>query len=430
MNASVERLERLGETLHRTELDCGLTVLVLPKPEFTKKFATFATRYGSVDRHFRTPDGEELVVPDGIAHFLEHQMFAKEYGDAFDRFSALGASANAFTSYTSTTYLFSSASRFSEAFDLLLDFVQEPYFTKAGVDKERGIIEQELRMYADTPYWRLFQQLRECLFVRHPFRIDIGGTVESIGRIDETLLLRCYRTFYHPSNMVVSVVGDVSPEDIVARVQASLDRHGGYARKSEIERIFEPEPEHIHAPRAEARMAVARPLVAVGFKDRPGEVRGEELVRLEILSSIVLDAALGKGSPLYARLYEAGLIDHTFSASYLREATFGMTAVSGETDDPDRLVAALREGLAAFAEAGVDPDDFHRARNRLYGEAVADFDSPESIAHSLNRAHFLDVPLRAYFDALDAATPEDASARAREIFRDDALAVSIVLPSS
>ncbi|MBE3589717.1 MAG: insulinase family protein [Firmicutes bacterium] len=429
MRMTVERLERLGEALHRAELDSGLAVLVLPKPGFTKRYATFATRYGSIDRRFRTPDGEELEVPDGIAHFLEHQMFAKEYGDAFDRFSALGASANAYTSYTTTTYLFSSASRFEEAFDLLLDFVQEPYFTRAGVEKERGIIEQELRMYEDSPEWRLFQQLRECLFVRHPFRIDIGGTVESIRRIDEALLLRCYRTFYHPSNMVVSVVGDVQPEAVVAQVEASLARHGGYARRGAVERLFEPEPEGVSAPRAEARMAVARPLFALGFKERPGEVRGAALVRREILTAIVLDAAAGKGSPLYARLYEAGLIDAGFAAQYLGEATFGMAAFSGQTDDPDRLLKELQEGLFEFAARGVEEADFERARNRIYGEAVAQFDSPEAVAHELNHAHFLGVPLDAAFEVLETITPEEATARARELLRAEAAAVSIVRPA-
>lgn len=425
----IERLHRVEDSVFREDLPSGLAVLVIPKPGFTKKYATFTAHYGSVDNHFKTPEGEEMRVPDGIAHFLEHKMFAKPYGDAFDRFSEIGASPNAYTTYTSTTYLFSAAAGFEPAFELLLDFVQEPHFTPEGVEKERGIISQELRMYADSPHWRLFQNLRECLFQRHPIRIDIGGTLESIAKIDADLLLRCYRTFYHPSNMAVAVVGDVDPEAVVRQVEANLERHGGYERKGPIDRIFPEEPAAIARPRAEASMSVARPLLALGFKERHVPCRGLDLLRRELLTSIVLESALGKASPLYNRLYENGLIGRAFSANTLSEDTFGMAVVSGETDDPAGLEAELRKGLRQFTEGGVDRADFERIRRRLYGDFVGEFDSPESLAHALTDAYFEGISLGAYLELVESLTPDDATARARECLDEDALAVSVVTPA-
>src|SRR5690606_17846313 len=240
---TVLRDERLQEQVYQARLDNGLGVFVMPKPGFHKKYAVFSTRYGSVDNRFRRPDRDEVIqVPDGIAHFLEHQLFQDASGHVFNAFADLGASVNAYTSYTMTSYLFSTTDNFPQAFDKLLDFVQAPHFTEAGVRKEIGIIEQEIRMYQDFPRHRLSQNLLQALYHVHPVRIDIAGTVESIREITADTLQLCYDTFYHPSNMAVLVVGDVEPDAVLQQV---LDDMAGrrYSFRPPVQRLFDPEPE-------------------------------------------------------------------------------------------------------------------------------------------------------------------------------------------
>lgn len=238
--------EQLKETLYYEKLPNGLDVYVLPKQGFNKTFATFTTKYGSVDNTFVPLGKEEMIrVPDGIAHFLEHKLFEKEDHDAFQLFSKQGASANAFTSFTRTAYLFSGTSNVEQNLNTLLNFVQEPYFSEKTVEKEKGIIGQEIQMYQDNPDWRLYFGLIDSLFVKHPIKIDIAGTIESISKITKDLLYECYETFYHPSNMLLFVVGAIDPEktmDLVRENQAKKD----YKNQPEIVRSFEEEPNEVN----------------------------------------------------------------------------------------------------------------------------------------------------------------------------------------
>jgi predicted Zn-dependent peptidase len=210
----------IGERIVKTELPSGLNVVVIPRPGFHKTFATFATRYGSIDNAFHDPEtGSVVRVPDGIAHFLEHKMFEQQGGgDAFDDFARLGASSNAYTDYTSTTFLFQTTSHVEENLNTLLNFVQQPYFTDANVEKEKGIIEQEIRMYLDMPGDRLHSNLMRALYVHHPVRVDIAGSVDSIRTITPKDLYTCYHTFYHPSNMVLLIIGDVNAQAMIEAV--------------------------------------------------------------------------------------------------------------------------------------------------------------------------------------------------------------------
>lgn len=423
------RHERLAEDLYEAQLPPGLRVLVLPRPGFAKKYATFATRYGSVDNRFRLKGEKDWVeVPDGIAHFLEHQLFAQEYGDAFERFSELGAEANAFTTFTSTTYLFSTTDAFEENLEVLLDFVQTPHFTDQGTEKEKGIIQQEIRMYQDNPNWRLGQNLREALFQRHPFRIDIAGTVESVGAITTELLETCYRTFYHPSNMVLSVVGDVDPEGVVEQVAADLAKRG-YEDQPEIERSFPEEPEAVARQRVEAEMAVSRPLFVLGFKERHHPADGRELVEREVATDILHELLFGPSSDIYNRLYEEGLVDGTFSSSYYGEKDFGMSRLGGATDEPDRLYEELLGAVEEARQRGVKAEDFERVRRKLYGDFISHFDSPETLAYILNATYFHDTSIFAYLEAIESITLEEVNRRLARHFDPSSHAVSIVRPT-
>jgi predicted Zn-dependent peptidase len=418
---------RLGERLYSARLPVGLAVYVLPRPGYAKKYATFATRYGSVDNRFREPGGSVLEVPDGIAHFLEHQMFAQEYGDAFERFAELGASANAFTSYTNTTYLFSCTDRFDDAFRLLLDFVQEPHFTDAGTEKERGIIQQEIRMYDDNPSWRLRQGLHQCLYQVHPFRIDIAGTVESVGRITTDLLRRCYATFYHPANMVVSVVGDVDPEGVVALVEDRIAAHGHRTREP-VERLLPAEPPEVASRSFEARMAVARPLLAVGFKERQVGVAGRQRLERDLATDLLLEVLFGPASDNYDAWYQAGLVDRTFAAGYYGEDAFGLSRIGGETDRPGELQEAIMAAVRRARSRGIPAADFRRVQNKAIGGFVSQFNSPEALAYLLNEAHFAGVRPFDYLEVLESLTPDHLERRLAEHLDPDYAAVAVVLP--
>ena len=404
----------LGETIHEARLVGGPAVLVLPLRGYGKKYATFATRYGSVDNCFRLAgDAAARRVPDGIAHFLEHQMFAQEEGDAFERFAELGASANAYTSYTSTTYLFSTTENFEPSLDHLLDFVQQPHFTDAGTAKERGIIQQEIRMYEDNPGWRLRQALHAGLYQAHPFRIDIAGTVQSVAAIDTALLRQCYDVFYHPANMVVSVVGDVQPERILDQVASSLARHPRPAWQPP-ERVLPAEPSGVTTAAWQDTMSVARPLLAVGFKEQAPPVSGREQLIRDVLTEIGLEAVFGQSADLFARLYERGLIDGGFGAGYYGEGSFGLSRIGGETDRPDELAQEIFAAAQALPRDGIAAEACERQRRARLGDFIREFNSPESLGHLLTALHFQDADLFTYARVLAAATPDAVAARLAE----------------
>lgn len=424
---TVLRDERLQEQVYQARLDNGLGVFVMPKPGFHKKYAVFSTRYGSVDNRFRRPDRDEVIqVPDGIAHFLEHQLFQDASGHVFNAFADLGAAVNAYTSYTMTSYLFSTTDNFPQAFDKLLDFVQAPHFTEAGVRKEIGIIEQEIRMYQDFPRHRLSQNLLQALYHVHPVRIDIAGTVESIREITADTLQLCYDTFYHPSNMAVLVVGDVEPDAVLQQV---LDDMAGrrYSFRPPVQRLFDPEPEDVAQARVETTMAAARPLYAVGFKDTPSGDPQRDLLD-EVTATLALSAALGRSSALYQELYEADLIDDTFSARFVGGGHFAHTIIAGETKDPEELHRRLLAGLERLRERGIPAEDIRRTQRQAVGEFVQLFDSLEFIANSFLYFHFKGVSLFDYMRALAEATPEQVNARLAEHLRPERSAVSIVWP--
>lgn len=417
----------LGEQYFRTAIAGGPVVYVVPRPGYAENYATFATRYGSIDNSF-VVSGRQVCVPDGIAHFLEHQMFAQEDGDAFERFSALGVSANAFTSYSATTYLFQGTDNFEPAFTHLLDFVQEPHFTDAGTDKERGIIQQEIRMYEDSAGWRLQQRLGACLYARHPFAIPIAGTVESVGKITTDDLRLCYQTFYQPGNMVITAVGDLDPDRVLAKVAESLERHP-HPPFVPAERILPDEGPSVASAFAEERMPIARPMLAVGFKERDVPVSGRRLLERDIRTTIALEAIFGRSGALYQELYERGLIDGGFGAGYYGEATFGCSRVGGETDDPEALREAIIAAVRRARSDGIPSEAVERQRRAIFGHFVRLFNAPEGLGHALGELHFAGVDLFAYLDVLQTTRPRDIDERARRHLDPDYAAIVIIRPS-
>lgn len=418
---------RIGETVLTGVHPSGLRVALVPKPAYAKTFAVLATHFGSVDQRFTHPEsGAPVLVPDGVAHFLEHKMFEDADGDVSDRFSALGASANASTGFTTTSYIFSTTGNVEACTDLLLDFVQEPYFTPDLVAKEQGIIAQEIRMYDDDPSWRIFFNLLEALYRSHPVRINIAGTEQSIAAIDPAVLYACHRGFYRPGNMCLTMVGALDPRAILELLERDLAGRqplpGGLHRRP----VVDDGP--IRVPAAAEAMDVARPKLLLGWKDCAIGGDGRETTRRELASSLALDVLFGRSSPVHEALYAEGLIDDTFLADYTGEVDFGFAAVGGDTDDPDLLERRLLDEIRAFVARGVAADDFERVQNKLLGKFTGMFDSLELVAYSLSGGVFRDVTPFEVIQLVERLRPEDVTRRARELLQDDLRARSTIVP--
>lgn len=418
--------DNLQETLYYEVMDNGLRVYVLPKPGFQKTYATFATKYGSVDNHFKVEGAAEVRVPDGIAHFLEHKMFEEPEGDIFAKFASNGASANAFTSFDQTVYLFSATDHIHENLETLIDFVQNPYFTDQNVEKEKGIIGQEINMYQDNPDWRVYFGLIEAMYKVHPVHIDIAGTVESIGTITKEDLYTCYNAFYHPSNMLLFVVGGVDPEETMNLIRSNQARKS-YDQQGKIERIFDPEPTEVAEKRRESRLAVSLPKCLFGFKEKETDLSGEEQLRRDLTTKLMMDLLFGASTELYQKLYEDDLISDSFGHEYNSSPEYAFSAVGGDTKDPDALLARIREEVDKLKASGFREDDFERARKKKMGGYLRMLNSPENIAHEFTRYQFRGADLFKVLPVYESITLEEVNRRLQEHVDWNQLAVSIVV---
>lgn len=427
MNGVLEN-SLLQEKIFWQRVEPGLEVFVLPKRGYNKRYATFSTNFGSIDSHFVVEgQNEELVVPDGVAHFLEHKLFEEEGGNVFDRFARLGASSNAFTNFTNTSYLFSCTDHFAECLEILLDFVQSPYFTKESVEKEKGIIEQEIRMYEDNAQWRVFFNLLTALYRQHPVKNDIAGTVESISQIDQDVLYKCYRTFYHPSNMAVFVVGDVEAERVFSQVAENIGRRN-YKQLGEIRRFYPPEPDELEREQVTQELVVSQAIFNLGFKEKDLGYDGERLFAREIATGLVLDVILGSSSRLYNELYEAGLIDEEFEVGYVAEKDYGHTLVGGETKDPEGLYVRLMDGIRRAQREGISAEQFRHHQRKQVGEFLKSFNSLEFIANNFPAYHFKKINFFTYMELLNRLTLEEVNRRLQEHFSAENHARSVILP--
>lgn len=419
----------LHETLYHYQFHPGLELYVLPRPGYQKKYAVFSTRFGSIDNCFRIePDPEVTELPDGVAHFLEHKLFEDERGNVFDRFATLGASANAFTSFTQTSYLFSCTASFKENFDLLLNFVQEPYFTDKTVQKEQGIIGQEIKMYEDHPHWRVFFNLLAGLYQRHPVRNDIAGTIESINKINPELLYRCYHTFYHPSNMAVFVVGNLDPEEVGQQVEKNLFGRD-YNPMGQIVRLFPDEPFEINQQKTVQELVVSEPIMFIGFKDNiVAKLESRQKMRREILMELVLDILFGSSEKLYNELYRDNLIDENFGAEYTNEINYGYAMIGGETRDPDQLYNRIMEAIKKVKKEGITSEQFERHRRKILGGYIRRFNSLEFIANNYLAYRFRDNEMFELPAVLQDISIEEAMAVAEENLDPAYHVISLIVP--
>lgn len=403
----------------------GLDVYVFKK-NLSTSYALFATRYGSIDNKFKL-DGDKdfTVVPDGIAHYLEHKMFENENGeDTFVRYARTGASANAYTSNSMTAYLFSCTDNFYESLEILLDFVTKPYFTKETVEKEKGIISQEIRMYDDNPGTRLYYELLGALYQKHNVKINIAGTVESIAEITPEYLYNCYNTFYNLNNMALCVCGDVDED----KVYEICDRMLTVSPKQEITRCYPDEPKEVNSKYASANLAVSQPLFAIGIKDVNISTDPKARLKKEACGDIACRMLFSKGSDFFARLYSEGLISGDLHAEYEHNASFSFVSFDGKSNDPDKVFEYFLDYIKAIKLTPPYPEEFERAKRVKLADFIGIFDSTDEIANEFLSFIFDGVTIFDYADALKEVSYEDVIKFIDEIFCEEYSSLAKILP--
>ena len=427
MNWTAIHSDRLGETCYYGVHSSGLPLYVWPKTGFSTTYAAFATRYGSIDSSFMEPGASEpTVLPDGIAHYLEHKLFENEECDAFERYAKTGANANAYTTYDHTAYLFSCTQNVAESLDILLDFVQNPYFTDETVAKEQGIIGQEIRMGEDSPSRRVFCNLMKALYGAHPVRVDIAGSVESIAKINKELLYGCYRQFYNLHNMVLVVAGDVTCDV----VEAVADRRLKPCTAAVPTRPAVAEPLVSAQKTITEYMPVATPLFQLGYKVPMDTAQGlKEESAADVAAAAVLEELIGgHGSPLYARLMNEGLINASFDVSYWGGPGYGCWLIGGESAYPEQVCEMFRQYVADLKRDGIDPEQFEECRNAVYGRMISQTDSSESCGDLLLEAYLCERSPFLLLDEVAALDIQSVCARLHRDFNEEAASLSRILP--
>ncbi|HGS9921018.1 TPA: M16 family metallopeptidase, partial [Clostridioides difficile] len=373
----------LKEEVYYEKLQNGLDVYFMPKRGFMKKYAILATNYGSNDLEF-VPIGEDkkIRVNEGIAHFLEHKMFEQpDGGDAFDKFSKLGVNANAFTNFTMTAYLFSATENFYESLEHLIDYVQTPYFTDENVEKEKGIIAQEIKMYNDDPDWNVYFNCLKAMYINYPARIDIAGTVDSIYKITKEELYKCYNTFYNPGNMALFVVGDLDVEKVIDVTKKSNNYKVDKLSKS-IERFYPEEPEGVKEKEVIEKFPISMPMFNIGFKDSNVGLKGKELLRKEIVTDILVGMLFKKGSKLYEDLYMQGLINENFGAGFSSQVDYAFSIIAGDSKEPKKVKEIILDYIEKSKKEGLSKEEFERTKKKKIGSFIKCFDSINFIGNS------------------------------------------------
>ncbi|MCA1342225.1 EF-P 5-aminopentanol modification-associated protein YfmH [Lactiplantibacillus pentosus] len=429
----VKKYDQFNESVYQAKLANGLTVTMLPKTGYHKTYATLTTNYGSIDNTFVPAGSTELQrFPDGIAHFLEHKMFEKADHDAFQIFGQYGASANAFTSFTKTSYLFSATRHLKENLTTLLDFVQDPYFSTATVEKEKGIIGQEIEMYDDDPSWRLYFGMIGNLYPNHPLQYDIAGTTDSIAKITAYDLYAAYRTFYHPENMTLFVVGNFDPDEVPALVKANQDAKDFTAFQPIERKIPETAADgHDIIPYRTIDMPVNRAKSIVGVKGLVPIESGAAALKYRAAVNVLLELLFGDTSADYLRLYDQGIIDDTFGYDFELQNGFNFVTFSGETDDPAQFDTAIIDVLENWRRSVVDQDDaLALVKKEMIGRVVFMANSLEAVANRYDQRLFGTATIFDEPAVIDSLTLDDLTAVAEQLLQSQAISEYQIRPQA
>ena len=414
--------KEIGESVYRETLPNGLMICVVPKPEHAKSYAFFATRYGGMDTRFQL-DGTWLETPAGIAHYLEHKMFDTKEGNALQELAKNGAEPNAFTSNAMTGYYFDSTAHFEENLEILLSFVSIPYFTEESVEKEQGIIGQEIRMIEDDPDWQLYTRMMKALYQKSTARTSVAGTVESIREITAQTLYHCHKAFYTPSNMILTVVGNVDPERVVELARNILPQEGGPV----IPRDYGVEPMEVAQKETRMEMAVSMPQFLVGYKCTPAQ-EGEDSLRQNLIGDKACDILLGDSSPLYLRLYDEGIINTSFGGSFETMPGVAYLYAGGDCKDARRVAEEIQKEAERLVREGIDEDYYQRIRRAAFGENLRSLNSFENLAVSLTSGYFHGYDPFRFPQVFESITKEDLVAFLKENLTEERSVLSEIVP--
>jgi predicted Zn-dependent peptidase len=416
----------LREEYTYVEHASGLPIYVFPK-KMTNTYALFATKYGSMNTHFRVGE-KRVAAPEGIAHFLEHKLFEAPDGtDTFTRFSALGADSNAYTDYDKTAYLFSCTEHVEEALAELLTFVTEPHFTAESVERERGIIGEEIHEDEDSPWERAYLNLVKALYHNNPVRNNVLGTVKTIAKITPELLYECYNAFYRLDNMALVVCGNVTPEQVLAVADRILP--AVREEKETVTRLFPAEPKSVRRARVNARMQVAKPIFYIGIKDNGRFESPEEKLRHDLSVALLNEILFSQAGPFYSQLFEDGLVSPSFSFGYSCDNDqFAFTCLSGESKAPEAVYDALMDYLEGVKKNGLSDEDFERCRRVMYADEIRAYDSTDEIANRLlsfvfDGSQIFDVPT-----VLQTITKKELEELLHTLYTPTNFAMSVVRP--
>lgn len=398
---------KLREKYYEIEHSSGLRIFVMPKEGYNSTYAIIGTPFGSINTEFDIKEGR-VRVPDGIAHYLEHKLFESEDGDAFAKYAETGANANAYTSFDKTCYLFSCTEQFKKSLSILLELVTKPYFTEETVAKEQGIIGQEIKMYEDSPEWRVLFNLLGAMYHNHPVKVDIAGSIESIAEITPESLYTCYNSYYNLHNMALSVVGNVNIDDVLE----ICDKYLFDQEKAEVNSIFPEEPYEIKSDYVEQIFPVAVPIFNLGFKLKADRLHNEEeLAHLDILLFMLASST----SPMYRELMDKNLINSTFSYEMFEGGGYSAILFSGESRDPEKAAEIIKAYFDKAKAEGLDPQDFADAKKATYGDALSSLNSVETIANMLEDFYFSKRKVFDYYDSIGSADADKAMKLLNEI---------------
>ena len=415
---------QLDERCHRETLENGLTVAVVKKEGFTRKLAYFVTDYGAIHTNF-TLEGKPYTAPAGVAHYLEHKLFDMPGGrDVSAEFAAMGAMTNAFTSYDMTAYYFSCTEHFADCLKLLLEFVSTPYFTEESVEKERGIIDQEIGMNQDAPDSVIFENLMVSMYEHHPIRVPILGTSETIRQITPEVLHTCHRAFYTPGNMLLCVIGDVEPEEVTAIARQVL---GTEKREVAVKAPFREEAMTCPGAEVSRVMEVAMPMFNLAFKCEALGL-GEEAIRQEMIADLAAETLFGESSELYLRLYEEGLIDSSFGGGFETIDGCAMLMCSGDSDDPKAVRDAILQQMEVIRKTGIEEAAFQRMKRSALGRRIRSLDSFDATAFRVCAYHFSGFDYFRFPEVYHSIEKEEIVAFLDRIVTADRCSLSVIQP--
>ncbi|HLR19579.1 MAG TPA: pitrilysin family protein [Staphylococcus sp.] len=404
----------IDEKVYESELNNGLKLFIIPKNGFQKTFVTYTTQFGSLDNKFK-PHGSDtyVTVPDGVAHFLEHKLFENEEEDLFTAFAEDNAQVNAFTTFDRTSYLFSATDNVERNIKRLLTMVETPYFTEETVEKEKGIIEEEIKMYQEQPGYKLMFNTLKAMYEKHPIRVDIAGSVESIYNITKDDLYLCYETFYHPSNMVLIVVGDVDPERI-SQVVADHEDKRNEVNQPQIEKASLDEKNEVNEFNITESMKLQSPRLMLGFKNKPlKDIPDEAFVKRDLEMTLYYEMVFGEETDFYQSLLNQDLIDETFGYQFVLEPTYSFSVITSATQYPDKLKALLLDELEKSQGKLKDEDAFNLLKKQFIGEFISGLNSPEYIANQYTKLYFEGVSLFDLLEIVESITLESVNQTAQ-----------------